>query len=754
MSLILHKRKIDMKRIISVLIIAVMLFASLMNVIPAFAEDIELNDKNDVTVDINAIEARLVLEKAIKSAQNLIPTDYTDKTADELKGAIELASLVYNDENSEYSAILEAISTLDTAIFKLTPKKADLNKIKLFYTQCKYSDTVKNYVQTELANVILHIESALSNENILISEVERIENMIDGISRVEVIETAEDFMSMQSNGNYVLANDIILDEPYPEFKGYLHGDGHSISVSNGGIFTSLNGATLIGFEINGNISSIDTVGALSNTATDRVQIINVVNNVTVNANTVASGFIAESSGANLFFNGCINNADIYGNISAGFLAKADGESVGNILFEYCASLGNIDAKYSAGAFFGSGKSNIEMYGCVVCGDEPITVSVSSADVETGGVIGNAKGGIDINASYFNLDVISNKENAIASLIFGGANVSSASVKSVFASGNVIASGNNAYRLTSLSLNSLSLDTVLLNVTLKTYIDGVAVENLDAVDTIEKLDILALDEESVKEASYGITALLLSVTSNADSECKAEAVNMYIKSLKAFKTPEQAELDRDKAEMIKAIQSILKAPDDYTQSSYSEYLEDIEKLILDINVADKETFEALDCFGIIDLAEKKLVTLEQAKLLAEQTALKEAKAVALAILSAKRENAGKMFTQDSYLAYLKAFDSIVEQINSATDVSVLQALDVPSLKVEAENKLIVNVPEIIEEDYEDDEKIEIEDDEKENAENNVQNSASAEKDGCSSMISLSALLAVGLLGIGFVRKKQD
>ena len=58
-----------MKRIISVLIIAVMLFASLMNVIPAFAEDIELNDKNDVTVDINAIEARLVLEKAIKSAQ-------------------------------------------------------------------------------------------------------------------------------------------------------------------------------------------------------------------------------------------------------------------------------------------------------------------------------------------------------------------------------------------------------------------------------------------------------------------------------------------------------------------------------------------------------------------------------------------------------------------------------------------------------------------------------------------------------------
>ena len=50
--------------------------------------------------------------------------------------------------------------------------------------------------------------------------------------------------------------------------------------------------------------------------------------------------------------------------------------------------------------------------------------------------------------------------------------------------------------------------------------------------------------------------------------------------------------------------------------------------------------------------------------------------------------------------------------------------------------------------------EIEDDEKEDAENHVQNSASAEKDGCSSMISLSALLAVGLLGIGFVRKKQD
>lgn len=745
-----------MKKLISVLVIVSMLLASVITVIPAFADDdIILDEKNESVTSGNLADARLFLFEKFNTAKALVLTDYTESTAQKLNDAIEYATTILDDENSEYELLLEAISLLDDAFIRLKQKNADLSQLKLFYTECKYSDTVTKYRQTELATVIEAIEKALSNENILISEVEAIENMINGITRVELIASAEEFMAMKSDGSYVLIADIELNESYGEFSGYLHGNRHTVTVTDGAIFNSLNGATVIGLEINGNISSAETVGVLANEVSGTVRVTNVVNNATVSAELTASGFIAESKGANIFFNGCINNANINGSESAGFVSKNVGEKSGNILFEYCASLGNLSGKRSASAFFGMGNSNIEMYGCIAGGEKQITVTIEDAENGVGGIIGDICGVVDINACYFNIEVLSNKENSSAALIIGGQNLSVGSLKNVFARGKVVALGNNTYRLTSNSADKLTLDTVMLDVSLMTYIDGSAVENPNAIDTTEKTDMLSFDRDSVNEANYGTLAFILSVTSDADTELKVESAQMFIDSLKMFKTPEQAELDREKAEIKKAIQIDLKPFEDYTASSYAAYLADIEKLISDIDVADKETLAALDYLGIIDLAEKKLITLEEEKLLTKQAAFEAAKKVALAILSAKKENVGKLFTQESYSAYLKAFDSIVEKINSVADISELEELDVPALKVAAENLLVVYVQNVVEEEDNGDsnyEKIEFEEDEKnENA--NVQNAAPAESNSCASSVSLSALAAVLSIGTALVIKKN-
>lgn len=742
-----------MKKIISILIIITVLFASVMTVIPAFADDdIIADESNDALLSENITEARAMLRELLDGANLLILTDYTNATAEELKSAIESAELVYANEKSEYSVVLDAISALNNAKLGLASKKADLCKLKLFYTEYKYSDTVVKYVQTELADLAFVVEEALANEKILISEVERIEKMIDGIPRVELVSSAEEFALMQNDGYYVLSSDIELTEPYGEFKGYLHGNGRSITVSNGAIFNSVNGATLIGFEINGNIISTQSVGALANEASGTVCITDVVNNAAISAELTASGFIAESNGANIFFNSCINNADINGGAVAGFVAKSIGEKSGNIFFEYCASLGNLSGKQSASAFFGAGNCNIEMYGCIAGGTNTIKASVEASTGNVGGVIGDICGGVNINACYFNLDVVSASNDGAASLVLCGTNVRAASVKNILALGSVTALNNNAYRLTSLSADKLITDNVLLDVSLMINGEGGVVENLNALDKTEKNDISAFDEESVNNANCDIMAFVWAVTSNAEEDLKREGTELFAKSLKIFKTPEQAELYREKNIIKEFIEIGKKAPDDYTADSYNAYMAEIEKIIYAIDSANKDELEAIDSANALLLAEKKLVTLEDARKYEEKLALDEAKAVALAILSAKRENAGKVFTKDSYSAYLKAFDDIVEKINSASDVAALEALDVPALKVAAENKLVVDIPELVEEEYDDDEKIEVEDNKEEENEEN-QNSASTEKNGCSASASACVFAITSLLGFALVRKKD-
>ncbi|MBR2293272.1 MAG: hypothetical protein IKA44_03065, partial [Clostridia bacterium] len=59
------------------------------------------------------------------------------------------------------------------------------------------------------------------------------------------ITTADQFLAMAADGNYVLAADIALTASYATvFSGTLDGANHTVTVTNGAVFTSLNGATV------------------------------------------------------------------------------------------------------------------------------------------------------------------------------------------------------------------------------------------------------------------------------------------------------------------------------------------------------------------------------------------------------------------------------------------------------------------------------------------------------------------------------
>ena len=67
------------------------------------------------------------------------------------------------------------------------------------------------------------------------------------------VKTEAEFMAMDPNGKYYLANDITLTQTYPEiFCGVFNGCGHTITVS-APIFGNVNGSTVSNFRVSGEI---------------------------------------------------------------------------------------------------------------------------------------------------------------------------------------------------------------------------------------------------------------------------------------------------------------------------------------------------------------------------------------------------------------------------------------------------------------------------------------------------------------------
>ena len=118
---------------------------------------------------------------------------------------------------------------------------------------------------------------------------------------------------------------------------------------------------------------------------------------------------------------------------------------------------------------------------------------------------------------------------------------------------------------------------------------------------------------------------------------------------------------------------------YTEDSYSAYTSAYDAIIANLNNAD--TVTALDAINVASLktqAEAKLVTV------ADVVAAK--KAALIAELGEKKTNSGT-YTDDSYSAYLNAFDTVCASINGLSTLEGLNEIDVSALKGEVESKLV-------------------------------------------------------------------
>lgn len=774
-----------MKRFISVLVIATMLFALGLNIFTVYADDIILDSENDSQIS-DVQELRLALGEALDAVKVLKFTDYTEESVAYLEEAIEKAELVYADENAEAAILSEAFTALIDAIDALEAKEVDISELKRLYTMYKYSDTTKVFNQIEFQRAMDATKALLESSQILISELERVELLWASITTVLPIENASDFLSMEKNGSYVLLADIEISESYGEFCGYLYGAGHTVTVNNTSVFETLAQASILNLNIDGSIDSETSVGALANNASGEIFISNVVNNASVvsySDEACASGFIANIDGASVSFIGCVNNADIEGATAAGFCAVADsgtnnfyfyncinnGDIVGSkqissgfvskissqeaesLKFEYCSELGNISSQGFGGAFLGFGMLNVEIYGCVVGAEEAIKVNSALADSALGGVIGCIEGGFDvsIDACVFNIDVSSANENAPTALIVGACD-GSVAINNTYVGGSVNARGNKIYKLSSVLQDCLTAEKVIIDVLF------VNATSADAIDTTENTDLNLLDAESLNDVKYGVIAIVLTAK-GMDIEQKIEAVELYSSAFRMLITVDEAELWNAKEELLEILADLIKDEELYTEESYFEYLSDVNQLVEQIYSAlDVESLKTIEIEKILESAELQLVTIEDFEKETREQELNDARQLLLILLSAKRENAGDVFTEDSYKEYLKAFDDIVAKINAATTLEELEKIDIALLKVNAENKLVVNIPEEVEDD---DEEVNViinnnDDADDEAEEENVNNATATQGNGCASSAAVTSVAFVSVLGVAFAKKKKQ
>ena len=204
---------------------------------------------------------------------------------------------------------------------------------------------------------------------------------------VTQITTAEEFEAMNdSDGVFVLANDITISKSVNTFKGQLYGNGKTVKTSVP-LFLTIDGSSLkkdaspeIGasvydLTITGTINSTGS-GALSNVVKDAI-IYRVTNDAKVTKNETAVGGLTGSViGSSASFYACTNNAAVSGKQIGGLVGTAQANSV---LFNNCLNNGSVTCTGNgdrfAGGIVGSAttqKASVAFNSCVNTG--PVTDS--------------------------------------------------------------------------------------------------------------------------------------------------------------------------------------------------------------------------------------------------------------------------------------------------------------------------------------------------------------------------------------------
>ena len=166
-----------------------------------------------------------------------------------------------------------------------------------------------------------------------------------------------------------------------------------------------------------------------------------------------------------------------------------------------------------------------------------------------------------------------------------------------------------------------------------------------------------------------------IVNSLEAATTVDALNsINVSELKAAAEAKLVGVDSVKAKLLAELGE-KKINDQYTASSYAEYVSAYDAIVSRINSAG-EDIENINVSELKATAEAKLVGVDsvKAKLLAE--------------LGEKKIN--DQYTASSYAEYVSAYDEIVSRINSAGED--IESINVSELKAAAEAMLVVYVPE--------------------------------------------------------------
>lgn len=320
----------------------------------------------------------------------------------------------------------------------------------------------------------------------------------------EPITCEAEFLAMEEDGDYYLANDITVSESYGTFRGRLHGNGKTVTVSEP-LFKSLEGASVCDLTIKGTVDfpDVERVGALACSATT-VNAYRVVNEADVTANWYAGGLVGYASDTCVFW-GCFNAGKVFSEQNAaGILAYGEKDAT----FTHCGNAGEITvssktstddgASFAAGIVSWVGGTGI-IYYCVNLGE----ISGNRPVAGIGGRFGET-------------------DNVNGHIVFGCVNM-----------GQIHTSSGNVAGLVKRTYGRSEFNNNIVSGSLKTD-DGVVSGIIDyntSSDTDYSNNVIMLDQDSVAGTStYVVCANTGSSLSVGDSNFR----NIYIFNDGAFR----------------------------------------------------------------------------------------------------------------------------------------------------------------------------------------------------------------------------
>lgn len=229
------------------------------------------------------------------------------------------------------------------------------------------------------------------------------------------VANAVDFLTMDPDGTYFLANDIAVNRSYPDtFTGTLYGNGKTVTVS-APMFLKIDDADIYDMTLEGSIVKDGYAGALSEQAWIP-RVTGVTNNASVTStnNGYTGGLIGaiwDKPGEVAFRycvnNGNINNADASGKLDAGGLVglvrgAPNGETVEDVytqlvnehdmlVVEHCVNTGTIYGSNRTGGLIGVSGENKQIFGRIIYKNCTNVGNVTSTQHYVGGLTARASG---------------------------------------------------------------------------------------------------------------------------------------------------------------------------------------------------------------------------------------------------------------------------------------------------------------------------------------------------------------------------